>query len=277
MSDSRYCVLLLCKDTNPADFNSIFVPFMTMLLPFINEQFGGAIWRMEIDSLTDTVNLEIRTTDKQVSFTSIDLNSGKTNFTGYTNPERWLTGMEAAYDGILLLHNYQSENAPVHKGVIAINKNGEIAWSNYTYAFDHLSANGPVLFNTQIQPRKLFLADIKTGAVIRQFEQAQDHEQENHVIAPQILNTGDRAFSLPVTAHGNIIHSLDYNTFRIVSLHTLIAGQLKQHLYITNEAGPVYEDLLNADIQKMQPESFILYKNWLVYIKNKSELKVINL
>ncbi|TSJ37199.1 DUF4905 domain-containing protein [Mucilaginibacter corticis] len=277
MSDNRYYVLLLCKDTNPADFNSIFVPFMTMLLPFINEQFGGAIWRMEIDSLTDTVNLEIRTTDKQVSFASIDLTDRKINFKDYTTPERWLTGMEAAYNGILLLHNYQSENAPVHKGVIAVDRNGEIAWSNYTYAFDHLSANGPVLYHTQIQPRKLFLADVKTGAVIRQFDQNIDREAENYIIAPQMLNDGDPGFSLPANPYGNIVHSLDYNTFRIVSLHTFITGQLKQHLYIMNETGPVYEDLLNADIQKMQPESFILYKNWLVYIKNKSELKVINL
>ena len=250
---------------------------MTMLLPFINEQFGGAIWRIEIDSLTDTVCLEIRTTDKQVSFTSIDLNSGKINFTDYTTPERWLTGMEAAYNGILLLHNYQSENAPVHKGVIAVDRNGDIAWSNYTYAFNHLSANGLILYNTQIQPRKLFLADIKTGSVTRPFEQAIDLEPKNYISAPQILNAADLTFSLPIEVHGNIVHSLDYNTLRIVSLHTFIAGQLKQYLYIMNEAGPVYEDLLNADIQKMQPESFILYKNWLIYIKNKSELKVINL
>jgi hypothetical protein len=120
---------------------------MTMLLPFINEQLTGVIWRMEIDSLSDTLFLEIRTTDKQVSFTSVDLTSGKTNFTEYTSPDRWLTGIEAAYNNVLLLHNYQSENTPVHKGVTAINTKGEVIWSNYTYAFDHLSVNGPILYN----------------------------------------------------------------------------------------------------------------------------------
>jgi len=59
-------------------------------------------------------------------------------------------------------------------------------------------------------------------------------------------------------------------------LHSFKDG-LKQHLYVIRGVDLIYEDLLNTDIQKMQPESFILYKNSLVYIKNKSELKVINL
>jgi hypothetical protein len=250
---------------------------MTMLLPFINEQLTGVIWRMEIDSLSDTLFLEIRTTDKQVSFTSVDLTSGKTNFTEYTSPDRWLTGIEAAYNNVLLLHNYQSENTPVHKGVTAINTKGEVIWSNYTYAFDHLSVNGPILYNIQIQPKKLFLVDVETGLTIRLFEQTIDTDIENYVTAPQILQPPYLNQSLPVEPYGNIVHSVDYNNFRIVSLHSFVSGQLQQHLYIMDGSSLVYEDLLNVDIQKMQPESFILYKNSLIYIKNKSELRVLNL
>jgi hypothetical protein len=249
---------------------------MTMLLPFISKQLNGVIWRLEIDGISDTIFLEVRTADKQVTFTAIDLTSGQTNFEGFILPERWLTGIEVAYNGVLLLHNYQSENTPVHKGVIAINNTGEIIWNNYTYAFDHLSVNGPVLYNLQIQPKKLFLADIQTGSIIRLYEPTLDTEPENHLIVPQISNSSVLIGALPI-AHNNIVHYLDHNNFRIVSLHSFKDGQLKQHLYVMDGAGLVYEDLLNTDIQKMQPESFILYKNSLVYIKNKSELKVINL
>lgn len=250
---------------------------MTMLLPFINEQLTGVIWRMEIDSLSDTLFLETRTMDKQVFFTSIGLTSGQTNFNNYTTPDRWLTGIEAAYNNVLLLHNYQSENTPVHKGVTAVNTKGEVIWSNYTYAFDHLSINGLILYNIQIQPKKLFLVDIETGSIVRSFEQTIDTEIENYVTAPHILQPSELDLQLPMEAYGNIIHSLDYNNFRIVSLHSFVSGQLQQHLYIMDGSSFVYEDLLNADIQKMQPESFILYKNSLIYIKNKSELRVLNL
>jgi hypothetical protein len=250
---------------------------MTMLLPFINKQLNGVIWRMEVDDISGTLFLETRTTDKQVAFTSLDLTTGQTNFEDLTLPERWLAGIEAGYDGILLLHNYQSENTPVHKGVIAIDNKGQTIWNNYTYAFNHLSVNGPVLYNIQIQPKKLFVADIKTGSVIRPFEQIIDTEPENFLSFPRISATSFLTGSMPVEAHGNIIHYLDHNNFRIVSLHSFKDGQLKQHLFIMDADKVVYEDLLNTGIQKMQPESFILYKNSLVYIKNRSELKAINL
>ncbi|MBC7398370.1 MAG: DUF4905 domain-containing protein [Mucilaginibacter sp.] len=248
-----------------------------MLLPVIDQQFAGVIWRIEIDILSDTIFLEIRSADKQVSFSSLNLVTGAVNFTGYTTPERWLTGMEAAYNGILLLHNYQSENTPTHKGITAVNSNGEVSWSNYTYAFDHLSVNGPILFNTQLQPKKLFLVDVKTGERLRQFEQTIDTEVENYIVAPQILSPDQLQLTLPAEPYGNIIHYVDHNNFRIVSLHTLNAAQLQQQLYIMDGPSLVYEDLLSADIQKMQPESFIMYKNSLIYIKNKSELRVLNL
>jgi hypothetical protein len=248
-----------------------------MLFSVIDQQFTGVIWRLEIDSLTDTVFIETRSADKQVSFSSLNLATGAINFTDYTTPERWLTGIEAAHDGMLLLHNYQSENTPTHKGITAINATGEVSWSNYTYAFDHISVNGPILFNTQLQPKKLFLVDVKTGATVRSYQQTIDTEIENHVTAPQILAPDQLLSSLPAEPYGNIIHYVDHNNFRIVSLHTLKAGQLQQQLYIMDGSTLVYEDLLSADIQKMQPESFILYKNSLIYIKNKSVLKVLNL
>lgn len=250
---------------------------MTMLLPSINKPLNGVIWRLEIDSRNDTIYLETRTADKQVAFTSIDLNTGQTNFENYNTPERWLTGIEAAYDGILLLHGYQSENSPVHKGLTAIDKNAQTVWSNYSYAFDHLTVNGPIVFNAQIQPKKLFLIDIKTGASLRLYDQAVDLEINNRVLFPEPALPSDLNLGGDIAVYGNIMQSLYYNKLRIVSLHTLSKGQLEQRLLITDAAAPVYKDLLNTDIQKMQPESFILYKNLVIYIKDKAILKVIPL
>ncbi|HEY9535471.1 MAG TPA: DUF4905 domain-containing protein [Mucilaginibacter sp.] len=250
---------------------------MTMLLPFINKELNGVIWHMEIDSISDTIFLETRTTDKQVAFTSINLNTGKTNFENYTTAERWLTGIETVYDGILLLHNYQSENTPVHKGITAIDDKTQVIWSNYSYGFDQLTINGPVVFNTQVQPRKLFLIDIKTGAMLRVYNPAIDVGIDNHIAFPQPGLPLDSDITPANEVYGNIVQSLHYNKFRIVSLHTLNNEQLQQRLFIKNETITVYKDLLNTGIQKMQPESFILYKNLVVYLKNKSDLKVVPL
>src|ERR1700761_5287602 len=119
---------------------------MSVLQPHIHQLFNGAIWRLEIDELTDTIFVEVRNeAEKQASFASISLTNGTIHFTDLTTPERWLTGIEAAYDGVLLLHNYQSANGPAHKGLTAIDAlNGLVLWTNYVFAFEQLTANGPV-------------------------------------------------------------------------------------------------------------------------------------
>jgi len=248
--------------------------------PVISQQFNGAIWHMEIDGLSDTLFIEVRNNEeKQVSFASVDLKTGKTWFTDFVSPERWLTGIEAAYDGVLLLHNYQSETGPAHKGLVAIDaQTAEILWSNYTHAFDHLTVNGPVVYDTRIHPRQLFLADVKTGAISRIYEPYVYKEFTNDIILPQQLPI-ELVPSEIKAMHpfGNSVHYLEYNNLRIVSLHALKAGQLNQSIFIFEDLDLIYEDLLNTGIQKIQPEAFILHKNRLIYIKNKSQLKVLSL
>ena len=82
---------------------------------------------------------------------------------------------------------------------------------------------------------------------------------------------------VPIAPYGNTIHYLEHNNLRIVSLHSLVKGTLEQRLYILDEINLIYEDLLNTDIQKLQPEAFLIHRDQLIYLKNKSELKVLNL
>jgi hypothetical protein len=260
---------------------SIFANFMTKLLPFINKNCHAPVWRMEIDDSSQTLFLEIRDhADKQVSFSAISLQNGDTYFEGLTTPERWLTGMEAVYDGVLLLHNYESATGPVHKGITALEAaSGKNLWSNFTLAFDHLSVNGPVVYNTQLQPRKLFLIDVKTGNTLRGYEPVLDRPPYNHIISPQLMPASQvNNLYLPLKVHANAVHYMSHNSFRIVSLHTLLQEHLEQHLFIFNEEGMLlYHDLLNTAIQKMQLEAFVLHNNQLVYLKNRSGLIVLNL
>jgi hypothetical protein len=248
--------------------------------PLCSESFNGAIWRMEIDELSEILFVEVRNNeDKKVSFCALSLVTGKVLFNDLTAPERWLTGIEAAYKGVMLLHFYQTETGPTHKGLLAIDAlTGKTLWSNYTYTFDHLSVNGPVLYDSRMQPRKLFLADIKTGATTRIYEPYVVGELQSNILVPELKEPGFLPLNfLPLHPYGNMIHYLEYNNFRIVSLHALKGGLLTQSVYIYDGVDKVYEDLLNAEIQKMQAEAFIMHKNRLIYIKNKSELKILSL
>jgi hypothetical protein len=251
-----------------------------MLQPFISHQFESPIWRLEIDGIRGIILTEVRdVANKKVSFSSISLDNGEVYFDGLETEERWLTGIESAYDGVLLLHNYQTESGPTHKGMIALDAlNGKVLWNDFNSAFDHLTINGPLIYDTRIQPRKLLLADIKTGATIRLYEPSIDLELTNELLLPAVASDEfSLSLHLPVSPMENTIHYLEHNNLRIVSLHAITAGTLQQHLYIMDGENIVFEDLLNTNIQKLQPESFLLCKDKLICLKNQSQLKVLNL
>jgi hypothetical protein len=247
-----------------------------MLTVALSEKFEGVIWRMETDALTDSVFIESRSAeDRRVTFSAFDLRHNSVLYKNLTIDEKWLTGIEAAFNGVLLLHGYQNENSPVHKGLTAIDFAGNILWSNYNYGFDHLSTSGPVVYSLQIQPKKLFIIDVHSGERISAFSgfEAEFNTQINY---PDLaLDLSD--LSLPVSPALNSGYYLKHNNFIIVSLHAESNPGYNQHLYVLKNGVVVFEDILNSNIQKLQPEAFILFKNYLVYVKNKSELKVLNL
>ncbi|GAB3907583.1 DUF4905 domain-containing protein [Mucilaginibacter boryungensis] len=250
------------------------------LSSYIKHQFNGIVWRMEIDPVNAMLFVEIRNEqEKQVSFASISLPDGQINFNQLYTDERWLTGIEAAYNNVLLLHNYESPGSPTHKGIIAIDGlSGKILWSDYNRTFNHLSKNGPVIFDNRIQPRKLFTVSIKRGETIGPYNPIIDEDIETAIILPDVVNADNlELHNLPEQPFGNIVHNLYHNDFRIVSLHALKSDQLNQVLYIFKNDRLVFNDLLNTGIQKLQPEAFVLHHHYLIYLKNKVELNVINL
>jgi hypothetical protein len=252
---------------------------MTELRLLIAEHFNGEIWRMEIDHMSHTLFAEIRNSeDRKVSFAAISLASGKTYFKNHTVDETWLTGIETAYNEVLLLHYYQTAAGPTHKGLAAIEAStGNLLWHNFNYSFDYLSANGPVVYDGRVQPPQYQLIDIKTGALQRNLESQIDVLADNHVVVPQNIEVPPTLPKLPVEPYRNNVHYVEYNNLIIVSLHALWAGQMRQYLYVFKADQLIFEDILNTNIQKLQPEAFVLYRNQLIYLKDKVEIKVLNL
>ncbi len=253
---------------------------MPILQTFISELFNGQIWKFVIDEQAGLLFVEIRNADnREVSFASINLNTGLVNFKDQQLPEKWLVGLSGSNKGILFLHGYQSAQSPTHKGITAIDGiSGVELWSNYTYAINKLSINGPIAYNTQVQPPTFYLLDAKTGAMQRLYNASIDTEIIQNILLPDILNTIPSDFNrfFGDETMGNF-HYIEHNGFRIVSLHTTKNGLLQQTLLITKNGELVYRDILNDNIQKLQPEAFIVYQTLLIYIKNTRELKILNL
>jgi len=253
---------------------------MPVLETFIDEHFTGQIWKFVIDEKAGLLFAEIRHADnREVSFASINLNTGQLNFKDLQLPEKWLTGLGGSVNGVLFSQGYQSPRSPIHKGITAIDGiSGVELWSNYTYAISTLTINGPIAYNTQVQPPLFYLLDTQSGATQRPYNASIDLEIIQNILLPDILNTIPSDFNsfFDNETTGNF-HYIEHNGFRIVSLHTSKNGLLQQTLLITKNGELVYRDILNDNIQKLQPEAFIVYQNLLIYIKNTRELKILNL
>ncbi len=235
---------------------------------------------MEADPLADLLFAEIRSEkNKQVSFASFDLKSGRINFDNLLSDERWLAGIETAYNGVLLLHNYQSARSPEHKGLIAFDGiTGKALWQNYNQSFNHLTMNGPVVYDARLQPRKFYVADIKSGFTISGYDPSVDKDVINKILLPDIVPADSiGTIELPEKPYGNIVHNIYYNNFRIVSLHAQNNAGLTQSLYVYKQGQQIFGDILNTGIQKLQPEAFVLHHHYLIYLKNRTVLNVINL
>ena len=251
------------------------------LQPYIDLEFNAPIWRMEIDELNDTLLLEVRDIpNRQVSFAGVDLNRAHLNFKDLTLPERWLSGLEAANNGVMLVHGFQGETVPVHKGLTAVDGvNGNVLWSDYNIIFESTNHEGFIVSDARIQPKKYFNIDAKTGqrTVDQRITEITDIKKSN-IQYPITVTIDEIPTGLNANVYGNEVHYLSHNNFRIVSLHALCEGVLTQHLYVLNgDDIPVFEDLIAGQIQKLQPEAFISYKNKLIWLKNRSVLKVLNL
>lgn len=253
---------------------------MPILQPFISELFNGQIWKLVIDEQAGLLFVEVRNADnREVSFASINLNTGDLNFKDLQLPEKWLTGLTGSFNGVLFLHGYQSAQSPIHKSITAIDGvSGIELWSNYNYAISQISINGPIAHNTQVQPPTFYLLDAQTGVTQRLYNASIDTEIIQNILLPDILNTIPSDFNsfFGDETMGNF-HYIEYNGFRIVSLHTIKNGLLRQTLLITKNGELVYRDILNDNIQKLQPEAFIVYQSLLIYLKNTRELKILNL
>ncbi|QQL50989.1 DUF4905 domain-containing protein [Mucilaginibacter ginkgonis] len=249
------------------------------LSPYINIELTHPVWRMQIDEQEDILCLETRdVANKAAAFTTIDVRHGRILFKNKTLPNGWLCGLEVAAFGVMLVHGYQSENLPVRKGLMAIDaKTGDLLWENHNLNFESVATTDFRVYDLRIQPKRISVIDAKAGTALSNApvidEQASSILFPESVVDDTVHKLGIPDISMPHTAL-----LLSHNGYIIVSLHALSAGVVNQFLYvIDSNRNVVFKDIIATDIQKLQPEAFIVFKQKLIWLQNRSVVKVLHL
>jgi len=210
---------------------------------------------------------EIRNSAKKLSFGAYNFVNHSTFLQQFSFAEDWLIGLDFVYDGMVYFHGYESEFSPVHKGIIAFDLDKKaIVWQNFSVSIQEFTKSGLVIFDPKIFPRSFQLLDLKTGQVISKIDIADisfASTIKNHIILPQ--NSESEVV-------WDTTQTLLYKDYRVISFYQTEEKIINQYLEVYKNEILIFKDLIHQDIQKLNFDTFFLWYNQLIYIKNKSEI-----
>ena len=231
------------------------------------DKTDGIIWKIKLDDVTETIVWENRTLEKKVSFYAYDFLNQTHLIKHFSFEEDWLLGLDFVHDGIAYFHGFESEYSPVHKGIIAYHlKQNQIIWQNFSVSVQQYTLDGVVVFDPKVFPRNFQLFDLKTGNLVSKLnleDLYQTNSINNQIIIPELIEA---------TNLWDTTHQLRYNELKIVALYKNEENIINQYLQIYKNETLLFEDILNQDIQKIGIDTFFLWLDKLIYIRNKSEI-----
>lgn len=251
------------------------------------------IWRLMIGD-SDKLLIETRNIEaKEVYFNCVDLIKGKSIFKGLQMIEKFWIGIETVYRDIIYFHEFAKPNMPEHKRIIAFDLNKRIVlWKNDELAFLCLIDDKVYCFSKKFEGRNIYSLDYLTGEKMEDLgddpklmndilKTSQSKDDYSDYEYPEIINQNyDSEFQELVNEELNGIFS---NKVELISFedHIFFNYYVKTKnnlldnkfaVYNIEKKKKVLSDTLNRNLNSFSPDSFFLYKRFLIILKNKAEI-----
>ncbi|WP_149349002.1 DUF4905 domain-containing protein [Pedobacter sp. BS3] len=246
----------------------MFVVMLPLIQQTLKQTFSSLIWKLEIDEQHQHIAIETRDTGIHTAqFSLLNYSTGKVLFKDLALENNWWLGLDKAHHGLVFLHGYISQDSPQHRGIICLNAQGQIQWQQFNIALYDVYDKGLLVYDTAIQPRKLYTISADAG---QRNQDTAPAATPTGLVFPQI-HQGELPGYIPGTVSGPVLTAM-YNEKSIWAYHTRQNGRLSQELIIYGDGKILLHDKLGSDIQKPNPEAFFLQKNHLFCIRNKNEI-----
>ncbi|MDA3861060.1 MAG: DUF4905 domain-containing protein [Melioribacteraceae bacterium] len=260
---------------------------------------SNQVWRIKITD-TDKLFIETRDTENMKAFYhTFELLSGKNIFTEHQMDESFWLGIEATKGDIVFFHRYAKPDMPGHRGIFAFDINTEqILWEDESYSFLFIKNDLIYVYKEGFEGRYFYTLNISSGKVIEELgqnsieinalrdevESSVDYsnynfpENINHSELDEINNIVNREIE-----GINITGSVDYvhvNDLLIFNYHQTGNGKEitnKLKAFDLSKGKEIYNEVLNQSANAYAPDSFFLYKNMLIMIKEKKEVIVLEI
>lgn len=259
--------------------------------------FENPIWKIFPSSqhiiLTETRNIE----NKIAKFHSVDLNTGKFLWKNFYLDSDWWVGVEGVYNGVIIFHEYERPDSPIHKNIIAVDLiNHSIIWQLPDVRF--ISAMDEFIFavSNYQEERKYFKINLNSGGIVNtlSFDEiksqlVQNNYDHKNLIFPisvsleniQIQSVNKYLFSIKknIVKEVDLIQNERYNIIGY-SLEKYNGNQILYNDYISiidNQGREIFKDQLIENAYQIISPRFFIDNGYLIYIKNKTVLNCIYL
>ncbi|MBN1300832.1 MAG: DUF4905 domain-containing protein [Melioribacteraceae bacterium] len=266
----------------------------------IRHKDSKQIWRILI-SKSDTIIIESRDTEnKEVLFNCYDLPSSKRIIRDHQFEEKFWIGIEDTLDTTIFFHKFVKPDMPGHQGIIAFSIiNGSILWENPDLTFLFILNEKIYCYKQMFEARDFYSLNSRTGEiieslgrdveVINDFKYMADEEKDySDYIFPERIKYGSFDGSTQEllkkdTNNCSVTGDFEFvlkNNIIFINFHHNVAGNLLENKFLVYDIAKgkkLYEQILNSSIKSIVPDSFFVYKNYLIYLKDKREVHVLKL
>lgn len=261
---------------------------------------GNQVWRIKLTD-TDKLLIETRDTEKmEAYFHCFHLTNGKTIFTNQQMNEKYWLGIEAIHNDVILFHKFAKPDMPGHKGIFAFDINTQkVFWENENYSYLFILEGKIYSYKEIFEGRMFFTLNIQTGELIEdlgdnppnindlkdiadaEFDYTDYKFPEFHYgtssnsIIDDMINSETEKLSLV----GNI-EFVQYGDFLLCNYHSNSNNKGLTNTFVVfnlKNRKRIFKEILNINLNAFAPDSFFVYNNLLVLMKEKTRVVVYEL
>lgn len=258
---------------------------------------GNQVFRILVSG-NDRLVIETRNTDsKEAYYHSVDLNTGKKLLAGFQLDEKFWIGIEKIIDDVIIFHKYAKPDMPGHNGIIVVGINEKkILWQNDNAEF--IAAGNEKVYCarrsfglTEFAALDLFSGeelevlgrDVKI--IEKLMSDSEAEEDYSDYLFPEKYS-GDKideeieSIILSYTGDLDISGDIEYiksGTMLISNFHFRVSSDKLANRLIAvdlNSKKELLNMVLNSEAVMFVPDSFFIYKNSIILLKEKKEVFV---
>lgn len=259
---------------------------------------GKTIWRL-IPSGNKLLIEEMNQDKKQVSFSCLDIETGRNILKNFRPDEKFWVGVEAFENDRIYFHKFVKPDMPAHIGIIVYDLDEQkILWSRDDLVFLFLYENRVFAFKQKFEAREFFSLDAESGNLLENYGenaqeinklreelQVREYEKYKNYLFPEVYSAekypSEVQDCIEEFRQNEVISGplefIRYKDVLLLSYHTVTDdGKMNNNFRVIeiNTGKLIFKDVVNTGITSYIPDSFFVKDDLLFLIKHKTELLV---